>query len=190
MQYYVSPYFNGEPNYVWEDNIFNENELDYIQCITKLAKEAARIKGGGLVNSVRRTNIDWLEYSDKDSWIFKKLSNVVEKINAQFYHFDITCIREPMQLTNYNSEDLGTYDWHVDRGPGPTRKLSLVLQLSNPEDYVGGELHLLCNPESTLINKKRGLIVVFPSYVLHKVTPVTSGTRQTLVTWFSGPNFR
>ena len=70
------------------------------------------------------------------------------------------------------------------------RKRSLVLQLSDPSDYEGGDLEFFVSAEPTPVERKKGLIVAFPSFVLHHVTPVTSGTRRTLVVWLSGPKFR
>ena len=87
------------------------------------------------------------------------------------------------------SEDEGYYDWHVDMGPGKAnRKLSLVCQLSDPSEYEGGELQIHTGQIHT-VEKKKGLVVIFPSYLLHCVTPVTSGKRQTLVLWIEGPPF-
>ena len=66
----------------------------------------------------------------------------------------------------------------------------MVLQLSEPSDYEGGELQILTTNEKTALPKKRGLISVFPVWTLHQVTPVVKGTRQSLVTWISGPGFK
>ena len=70
------------------------------------------------------------------------------------------------------------------------RKLSLVVQLSDPADYQGGELQVLSAEEPTTFSKARGTVVVFPSYVLHRVMPVTSGTRFSLAGWVGGPHLR
>jgi PKHD-type hydroxylase len=66
----------------------------------------------------------------------------------------------------------------------------MVVQLSDPREYEGGELQILNRKEPTSMEKKRGLITVFPAWTLHQVTPVTKGTRQTLVAWISGPEFK
>ena len=73
---------------------------------------------------------------------------------------------------------------------GISRKLSMVLQLSDPSEYEGGELQILTSKEPTSMQKKRGIITVFPAWTLHQVTPVIKGTRQTLVAWISGPAFK
>jgi PKHD-type hydroxylase len=102
-----------------------------------------------------------------------------------------TSYMEPVQIGRY---DKGShYDWHCDSfNPdefGNQRKLSSVLFLSNPEDYEGGTLEIkeLDNPLPRL---PKGSIVVFPSVLPHRVTPVTSGMRYTAVAWAMGPAFR
>ena len=84
------------------------------------------------------------------------------------------------------------YGWHQDYGGkiAPSRKLSLVLQLSDPAQYEGGNLQVMTGGEPANVRKQRGLIAAFPAYTLHQVTPVTQGTRQSLVAWISGPPFR
>jgi PKHD-type hydroxylase len=71
-----------------------------------------------------------------------------------------------------------------------TRKLSLVMQLSDPYEYEGGELQLKTGHNDITIPKQKGLVTIFPSFTLHRVTPLTSGTRRTLVVWVAGPPFK
>jgi PKHD-type hydroxylase len=82
------------------------------------------------------------------------------------------------------------YGWHQDYGGEISRKLSLVLQLSDPSEYEGGNLQVKTSSEPQTVKKQRGFIAAFPSYVLHQVTPVTKGNRQSLVAWVSGPQFK
>ena len=65
-----------------------------------------------------------------------------------------------------------------------------MLQLTCPSQYEGGNLEILTSGEAVKMPKERGLIVVFPAWTLHQVTPVTKGHRQSLVAWVSGPNFK
>jgi PKHD-type hydroxylase len=62
--------------------------------------------------------------------------------------------------------------------------------LSDPSEYDGGDLEIFTGTESVALEKKKGIIHAFPSYVMHRVTPVTRGTRRTLVVWIAGPKFR
>jgi PKHD-type hydroxylase len=66
----------------------------------------------------------------------------------------------------------------------------MVIQLSEPNEYEGGDLQLLSGSEPTTADKAKGKVVMFPSYMLHRVTPVTSGIRKTLVVWITGPSFK
>jgi PKHD-type hydroxylase len=124
--------------------------------------------------------------------VFEKLAHVAASLNAQYYQFDLTGFGEALQLTNYNQAENGMYGWHQDYGGklSPSRKLSLVLQLSDPAQYEGGNLQVMTSGEPTNVRKQRGLIAAFPAYTLHQVTPVTQGTRQSLVAWISGAPFR
>lgn len=100
--------------------------------------------------------------------------------------------QEPTQLARYKSIDNGHYDWHMDSGPpqnGIQRKLTCVILLNDPSEFEGGVLQFK-GMEDKIILEKQGTIVVFPSFVEHKVTPVTKGVRYTAVTWAIGPSFR
>jgi PKHD-type hydroxylase len=82
------------------------------------------------------------------------------------------------------------YGWHQDYGGTISRKLSMVVQLTDPSEYEGGNLQVFTSEQPKNIRKQRGLIAVFPSFIVHQVTPVTQGTRQSLVAWVSGPSFK
>ena len=87
--------------------------------------------------------------------------------------------------------DSGFYDWHTDfAGITPRRKLSISVQLSRPEDYDGGDLELLFTSSPYKAARERGKFIVFPSFCLHRVTPVTRGTRWSLVAWVLGTRWR
>jgi PKHD-type hydroxylase len=111
-------------------------------------------------------------------------------MNAQHFRFDLTGFGEELQLTNYNQAENGMYGWHQDYGGGISRKLSMAVQLTDPSEYEGGNLQVLTSSQPKNVRKQRGLIAIFPSYVLHQVTPVTQGSRQSLVAWVSGPAFK
>jgi PKHD-type hydroxylase len=82
------------------------------------------------------------------------------------------------------------YAWHQDYGSQISRKLSLVLQLTDPSRYEGGNLQTMTSQDVNTVRKQRGLITAFPSFTLHQVTPVTQGSRQSMVAWVSGPAFK
>lgn len=195
MQHQLTPYSTGIESFAWWENAFTEEELNWLQHNARQATQQAQVGGNPDKDSlaqIRRSQVSWLSKNTETAWVFEKLANVVSALNSQCFRFDLTGFGEPMQLTNYSSSNKGTYGWHQDYGQKnkASRKLSIVLQLSDPNEYEGGNLQLLTSGTATNIKKQRGLVVAFPSYILHQVTPVTQGQRQSLVTWVSGPEFK
>lgn len=194
MQHLLTPYTRKIEPFAWWEDAFTDQELNWLQQKAREATQEAQVGGGngGEVNqNIRRSELNWLAKSEETNWVFARLSHIVSSLNADYFGFDLTGFGEALQLTNYHEAKQGMYTWHQDFGSsGVSRKLSLVLQLSDPNDYEGGELQLLTKGQPTSMQKKRGLITVFPAWTLHQVTPVVKGTRQTLVTWISGPAFK
>jgi PKHD-type hydroxylase len=194
MQHLLTPYSRKIEPFAWWEGAFTEQELDWLQEKAKEAKQDGKVGSmdkGGVNEEVRRSEVNWLYNNSECSWVFERLSHVVSSLNSNYFGFNLTGFGEALQLTNYHESRQGMYTWHQDFGSaGTSRKLSLVLQLSDPSDYEGGELQILVGKEPNSMQKKRGLITVFPAWTLHQVTPVIRGTRQTLVTWVSGPEFK
>ena len=133
----------------------------------------------------RHTQNAWIEKNEDNLWLFDKMLALVMSAN-QVFQYEVDFF-EALQLARY--EPGMHYDWHADLGPGHmgNRKLSVTVQLSSPDDYEGGELHLDCqNTEDFIAPKELGSVTVFPSFMKHKVAPVTSGIRYSLVVWCSG----
>jgi len=193
MQHLLPPYTKKIEPFAWWENAFTDQELDWLQQKAKEAAKEAEVGGphGGEVNEkIRRSELNWVE-KNQCPWVFERLANIAMRLNADHFGFELTGFGEAIQLTNYHEARQGTYTWHQDFGSsGISRKLSMVLQLSDPSEYEGGELQILTRKEPTIIQKKRGYITVFPAWTLHQVTPVIKGTRQTLVAWISGPAFK
>ena len=194
MQYVLTPHARQIEPYVWWEGAFTEQELNWLQTKAKEATQDAFVGGGqdvgGVNPSIRRSQVSWLSNTPDTRWVFEKLGFVASRLNANWFWFDLTGFGEPLQLTHYDQSENGMYGWHQDYGGGISRKLSLVLQLSDPSEYEGGNLQIKTGPEPQTVRKQRGLIAAFPSYVLHQVTPVTQGNRQSLVAWVSGPQFK
>ena len=194
MQHLLTPYSKKIEPYAWWEDAFTEQELDLLQQKAIEATQEAQVGGNvGLQTNdqVRRSELNWLNKDSGSAWVFERLAHVAASLNADYFGFELTGFGEALQLTNYHEARQGTYTWHQDFGfSGASRKLSMVLQLSDPGDYEGGELQILTRKEPTSMQKKRGLITVFPAWTLHQVTPVIKGTRQTLVAWISGPAFK
>jgi PKHD-type hydroxylase len=181
-----------EINWAFWENGFSPEDLD---CIIDVCEKFTPIVGevnSGVVEAVRKSKVAWVPTTPETMFVFDKLAYIVRQLNGQFFGFDLHGFNEDLQFTVYG-DDQDHYTWHIDKGNlnSAPRKLSIVLQLSNPEDYEGGDLQFnIGGSDIFTATKKRGLLYAFPSWVLHRVTPVTAGTRKTLVAWVSGPKFR
>lgn len=189
------PFYNYTTPYVtWKDGFNNQDIENIISLCDPLLKEDAVVGYNAEVNfNIRKSTVSWLYPNNDTMWIFDKIAYIARELNSEFYNFDIYGFLEPMQYTIYESGSDGFYDWHMDQSTKSNlpRKFSLVLQLSDPEDYEGGELQIYNGSNDSIsIEKIKGFVVGFPSFTWHRVTPVTKGTRKTLVVWISGPSFK
>ncbi len=188
------PEFTGlEPFTIW-NGAFTATELDAIvACGDALREAEATVMDAAALDQNgpnRVTRVSWIRRSQETLWLFQRLAGATSSINQQAYCFDLSAL-EDLQYTIYLAGEGGRYDWHVDHGRTPQRrKLSLVLQLSDPADYEGCELQIHASSRIDTAPKTRGTLIAFPSYVLHRVTPITTGIRKSLVMWCSGPRFR
>ena len=140
---------------------------------------------------LRVTRIAWMERGSGIEWLHARIEQTVLDLNARLYRYELYGLVEPLQYTIYNGNEGGHYGWHVDTGVTvEPRKLSLTLQLSEPSAYEGGELILQAGEGPYQAERARGTLIVFPSFLMHRVTPVTSGIRKSLVAWVAGPAFR
>jgi PKHD-type hydroxylase len=194
MQHVLTPYSRNLESFAWWEGAFSEQELDVLQSQAIKANEEAMVGGGEhgrVADHIRRSELNWLQKTQESAWVYERLAHVVSSLNADYFNFDLTGFGEPLQLTNYHENREGMYAWHQDfGGNGASRKLSIVMQLTDPSAYEGGNLEIMKSKEPFAMKKQRGLIVAFPSWTVHQVTPVTKGTRQSLVGWISGPNFK
>lgn len=193
MEYLLSPYADSSPPFAYWENGFEEKELDRLQEMAKNVKQSAAIgdaKSAVIDKQKRRASVEFIGCNEETNWIYEKLSEIVGEINAEYFRFDLNGFGEALQLTNYDESQQGMYGWHQDFGSKISRKLSVVLQLSDPSEYEGGNLQIMGNGSPVTIKKSRGFVVIFPAYTLHQVTPVVKGSRQSLVTWVSGPQFK
>ena len=160
------------------------------------------------LKKVRNSNVVFLS----EPWIAKNFMDFAHEANrAAGWNFDFDSY-ESMQFTEYKKNQF--YGWHQDSFSDPRvssndnilngkiRKLSMTFSLSDPKDYKGGDLEFGTNFSipTTPIQKintvkckeisPKGSMVFFPSFVWHKVNPVTKGTRYSLVIWFNGKPFK
>jgi PKHD-type hydroxylase len=167
---------------------FTPPECQAIQDLaTKYTAQQATISVERTVDpSVRRTTVRWIPLLQEDPWLATKLGAIVERSNA-YYHFELAGFLEHLQYTEYRELD-DYYDWHMDFGDKylSKRKLSISVQLSSPDAYEGCELELCAGRQTIAAPKERGTVIVFPSFILHRVTPLTRGERHALVVWVGG----
>lgn len=194
MQHHMTPYTQGMEPWAWWGDAFTNDELNFLQEKAKAASLQAGVGGtrDNLKFDVRRSQVDWLDNTTNTKWIFERLAHIGANLNASYFRLQLSGFGEPLQLTNYDQAENGMYGWHLDCGGNVSvsRKLSMAVQLSDPSEYEGGELQIFTGSQPQSIPKKRGLIAVFPSFTLHQVTPVTKGSRQSLVAWISGEPFK
>jgi len=183
------------PFVVWE-NAFTPQELDAIVTLgDRLRLEKAVLvygEGGSTTDDPSRiTRTAWMGRAAETAWLYERMERVIRAVNQQVYRFDLTGFSDLFQYTVYHGEEGGHFDWHVDQIRQPAhRKLSASLQLSDPGSYEGCDLEIQGGVKPVAAPRTRGALVVFPAYVLHRVTPIRAGTRKALVVWAAGPPFR
>jgi PKHD-type hydroxylase len=179
-------------NYYYFTSAFTPSEIIKIR---EMGDKLPKLKGevGGeesTVSDYRVSDISWVPENIETQWLYNKITEYAKTANKEMWNFDIWGYHDQLQYTTYYG-DGGHYDWHADLGPGiSNRKLSVVLQLSDPGEYEGGELQMNVGSSILTVPQELGLICFFPSFLLHRVTPLTSGVRKSLVTWLCGANLR
>lgn len=196
----LADYHGANAYYSWIDDRFTDDELNKIALIGDSLPLTEGVTASDALNpsvystdhSIRKNLNSWIPLQDNTFFIYDKLCAAVSSLNAQFFQFDIHGFMDRLQYTVYDDSE-SHYDWHIDKLPYstvPPRKLTAVLMLSNNDDYEGGDLQILTSNEPTTLEKKKGRVYVFPTYTLHRVTPVTKGKRLTLVGWACGNKFK
>lgn len=148
----------------------------------------------------RRSMVRWIDpnVNPEMTWVYEKFWKLQIQVNNDWFKFNVTSL-PPIQFTEYDESYKGEYKSHQDvfwLSDKPThRKVSIVLQLTDPSDYEGGNLeleniHHKPSDADKVAMKQRGTIIAFPSFVYHRLEPVTVGKRYSLVAWFEGPKFQ
>ena len=163
---------------------------------SNLEWEDGAVGGEGYSKNTRKSKIAWIS----DAYLREQLFYSVDLYNKQNWNYDL----DGCDLVQYGTySDGGFYDWHVDEeaeiepinGKYLVRKLSMTIWLNDPDEYEGGEFDIeIKNPKSEVryetLKLSKGSIIIFPSDKWHRVRPVISGVRKSLVIWFQGPSFR
>jgi len=144
-------------------------------------------------HTTRVSQISWLDESSTADWIFQRMLEAFTSINREHFDFRLDEFSERMQVAFYGAPSGGFFNWHIDSGTGALasrRKLTMVVQLSEPGSYVGGQLETNADGNPREASRRIGSALVLPSFILHRVRPVTSGSRYSLTLWSHGPAFQ
>jgi len=167
------------------------NIKNYVSSSTNLAPATTGIDG-----QLRLSIRNCLSSNIEDTyWIVRLLESYILEVNKKLFRYDLNGWHDSLQYLFYDGKGAG-YKWHSDIGAEPTetgiRKLSLVLGLSDINEYEGGELQIILDGRTDMETIKLGLgeCVIFPSSTIHRVRPLKSGRRETIVGWYAGPDFR
>lgn len=178
---------------------------DYCQrlidvALTRPASDAQIGVGSGGVakdDSFRRSDIRFVNRGDKElEYVFDELWQLAIRANQDWFDVHISKL-DYFQIAEYDSAVRGEYKTHhdvffVNNDPIYHRKISCVVQLSDPDTYEGGDLtfeHVQHHPDPAEL-RKRGTVIFFPSLIRHAALPVTAGKRYSLAAWFDGPKWR
>lgn len=163
---YIDKLVNDLSNDNWQDTLINKNSKDL--------KSENRI----------------CKYQIPKDLDLEHISRAIRQINDEYWklnisHIDLTF--DSPSICKY--EKGGLFNWHIDATTNSsTRKLAFTMQLSDPNDYEGGDLQFF-DGDKTRLNlelRNKGTIIIFPSFVWHRITPITKGTRYALVGWVHG----
>lgn len=189
---------NDPQNFYWYQHGFTKEELDRIyNGVAQLPFKDATIIGEkeniDAIKDIRSSSIKWIPKDQNWQWLYDKLMQMAVEANNVLWGFDLISVDEKIQYTEYYDTAEGHYTWHQDIGPGNAsrRKISITVQLSESTEYEGGNLELWKGGKNiTTVEKNAGVVFIFPSYMMHRVTPVTKGTRRSFVLWVGGQHYR
>ena len=179
-------------------------EMEGLKMIHSKENASGTVGEVGSVNpEMRKSQVAWLDPPNIQKYqchdIVNKVTEQIDSLNKKHFKFNLTDCQY-LQITQYDEKDKGFYNLHTDSDyytqENIGRKLSFVIQMSNPDEYEGGDFCILnANGEKKNLTKEmpqlfeKGNIILFPSFLPHEVTSVTKGRRYTLVGWCIGPRF-
>ena len=205
--YYTKAFSDEECDKIIESGL---RQIEMTQEESKAKVQTDDSKDGKVDIPIRDCQITWLD----DTWLYQRVENMIINANEEAGWGWTIHSMEKLQFVRYNLNE--HYSWHVDGSSdifdvyadpnnlnyfGKIRKISVSVNLSDPNDYDGGELLFVDNTVKDGVSlddmiyspkefKGKGSSVVFPSFAHHKVTPVTRGTRYSLVAWILGPPWK
>jgi PKHD-type hydroxylase len=167
---------------------FCKDECELIKALgLKFQLNESRLSKG-IDNSVRKSSNAFIPLNQETEWVYNKIRKIAGEVN-KFYNFNLNDFGEDLQFARYRTGEF--YNFHEDIGSGynSLRKLTIVINLSNPAEYEGGGVDFFTGGKIISSAKNLGSVVVFPSYVPHRVRKISSGERYSLTSWIHGPPF-
>lgn len=166
-----------------------------LEKIKKIPSQDGSLTGGDN-KSYRNVDVKAFEANNKElEFVAEIVSSFTQTVNDKYWNFDIKGFAEPLQFLTYKKG--GKYDSHMDinwenlNSKRPNRKITTIIQLTDDDKYYGGDLKIdVDNKNDFFIPRKKGDIVCFPSFLLHKVFPVKKGVRHSIVSWLSGDSWK
>lgn len=173
------------------DKALDSEEISRIcKHVDKLEKTQATLNGK-VETEFRSCKTAWVPYDDEHAWLYGRLYELVTLVNEEAYFFNPIDFVEPIMYCEYDVDD--HYGWHTDLASHPpfsSRKLAITVQLSDSDDYRGGTLEFAITPESTYpVSRAKGSVLIYPTYIAHRIQPITKGKRKSLVFWVGGTSF-
>jgi predicted 2-oxoglutarate/Fe(II)-dependent dioxygenase YbiX len=175
--------------------VFTREQIDLLKSLVDAENEPAGLEGYGIDNlpggaeAHRRTRVRWLNVLEQ-GWAYEIIWAQALQAN-ELLQLDIVPLHDTMQLARYDADEQGFFRWHSDIVPEDmTRKMSISVPLSDSSEFDGGVFEFNENGAIKAVPQRAGCPVIFPSWVLHRVTPVTRGSRYSLVAWIRGPAWR
>jgi len=188
---------------IYRENFLSGDECDkIIEELDTEDLEDGQLVGDyeeGIINkNVRRTlnkDIIFDRYKKPfdDTNLFNRVESALKIANIQYFNYDVEGI-DKLRFLKYGIG--GRYEWHTDYGRHECsmRKLTGIIQLSDSNDYEGGDFEFgLTDTEGSGLlkgNRDKGCLLVFPSFLSHRVAPLTKGKRYSIITWLEGDTFR
>lgn len=187
-------------NFVISDSFLPSHVCDDIVRLAQSRVEQDGVVQSGLDKTIRDSRVNWLD----DTWIYDWINKAIDSINYQSeWNFHLSFPGE-IQFTKYKENQF--YGWHQDiygklNEGDHQRKISCVIPLVDSDQYEGGDLEFydsMVPPHKKeedkvvrdLRTRKKGTLIVFPSYVYHQVTKVTKGERLSIVIWYHGEKWK
>lgn len=199
----LQPYNNEKITSLWstfyhKENVFNDQMINELEHLVNTNYQFEKGRTGSYETGFDDTksnnrNIAYLYPNQNTKWIYDLLFPIVLEANNKYFKFDIDTVTDPIHYVIY-PEGGGHLDWHMDVGPYDVnrRKLAMTVQLSDSSEYTGGEFEIWAGQKNRFIElpRQKGDVIIFPTFLLHRVKPVIRGNRKVLVFWTGGRPFR